>query len=181
MPVSLAGLASAENAGVAAAVLNHSAASTSLGANVGCRHGQGCAALISHKATGSEHDSSVHRARWSGPGLRSLLLSAEVVPLLTDTPVWQAAVVPAIRLWPERPTLSQAEDRGRIGQSPRSGRTGKRGHQQQSQAAAEPAQAQQAFRSHWAHRHSPHVSPSTLEWRRPSIAVPVRCAMRHKS
>src|SRR4051812_43935659 len=90
IPVSLAGLPSAENAGVAAAVLNHSAASTSLGANVGCRHGQGCAALTSHKATGSEHDSSVHRARGSGPRLRSLMLSAEVVPLLNDAPAWQA-------------------------------------------------------------------------------------------
>ena len=161
--ISLAGALSAENAGVSPAVLNHSAASTSLGANVGCRHGQGCAALISHKATGSEHDSSVHRARWSAPGLRSLMLSAEVVPLLNDAPAWQAAVGPAIRLGPERPTLSYTEDRGRIGQSPRRGRTGNRGHQQQSQAAAEPAQARRAFRSHWTHRHPPHVSPSTLE------------------
>src|SRR4051794_6567202 len=88
------------------------------------------------------------------------MLSAGVVPLLNDAPVWQAAVGPAIRLGPERPTLSHAEDRCRIRQSPRRGRT----CQQRSQAAAEPAQARQTFRSHWAHLHSPQVSPSTLEW-----------------
>src|SRR4051812_48101237 len=118
---SVAGLASAENAGVAPAVLGHSATSTFLGAKVECHHGQGYAAPTMHKATGCGHDSSVHRARRSAPGLRSLMLSPEVVPLLNDAPAWQAAVGPAIWLGPERPTLSHAEDRGRIGQSPRRG------------------------------------------------------------